>query len=89
MQVSVRELKSRLSHYLRLVRAGETVLVTSHDKPIARVEAVSQERRSPLDRLAAAGGVAWSGGKPRVRGVSATPLDGDKMASEIVLEGRE
>ena len=33
MQVSVRELKNNLSKYLKLVRQGESVVVTSHRLP--------------------------------------------------------
>jgi len=36
--VKVSELKNRLSHYLRLVRRGETVLVSDRDQVIARIE---------------------------------------------------
>jgi len=34
----VSDLKNRLSHYLRLVRGGESVLVTDRDRVIARIE---------------------------------------------------
>jgi prevent-host-death family protein len=33
--VGVRELKARLSHYLRLVKTGDVVLVTEHGRVIA------------------------------------------------------
>jgi prevent-host-death family protein len=36
--VKVSELKNRLSHYLRLVRRGESVLVSDRDRVIARIE---------------------------------------------------
>lgn len=45
----VTDLKNRLSHYLRLVARGESVTVTDHGKPIARlsrVEAGSEETAS-------------------------------------------
>jgi antitoxin (DNA-binding transcriptional repressor) of toxin-antitoxin stability system len=35
--VKVSELKNRLSHYLRLVKRGETVLVCDRDRVIARL----------------------------------------------------
>ena len=37
MNASVRDLKSRLSRYLRQVQQGETVVVTLRGKPIARL----------------------------------------------------
>src|SRR5262249_60582951 len=36
--VNVAELKKRLSHYLCLVRRGQTVLVRDRDRVIARIE---------------------------------------------------
>jgi antitoxin (DNA-binding transcriptional repressor) of toxin-antitoxin stability system len=45
--VGVRELKNRLSEYLRLVRNGEEILVTDHGEVVA-------ELRQPTPRFAAA-----------------------------------
>ncbi len=36
-RVGVAELKDQLSRHLRAVEAGEEVLVTDHDRPIARI----------------------------------------------------
>ena len=36
--VNIAELKNRLSHYLRMVRRGEPVLVRDRDRVIARIE---------------------------------------------------
>jgi antitoxin (DNA-binding transcriptional repressor) of toxin-antitoxin stability system len=36
--VNVAELKNRLSHYLRRVRRGETILVRDRDRVIARID---------------------------------------------------
>ena len=36
--VNVGELKNRLSHYLRMVRRGQAVLVRDRDRVIARIE---------------------------------------------------
>ncbi|HET6304523.1 MAG TPA: type II toxin-antitoxin system prevent-host-death family antitoxin [Myxococcota bacterium] len=46
--VNVTELKNRLSHYLRLVRRGQSILVRDRDRVIARIEPAA-------DRDAAAG----------------------------------
>ena len=42
--VGVKQLKSRLSEYLRLVRSGETVLVTDRDEVVAELRTA---RRQP------------------------------------------
>jgi prevent-host-death family protein len=50
--VGVRELKARLSQYLRDVQAGETVLVTDRGKVIAELRGAPETARpeSALDR---------------------------------------
>jgi antitoxin (DNA-binding transcriptional repressor) of toxin-antitoxin stability system len=40
--VDIAELKNRLSHDLRLVRAGEAVVVRNRDQAIARIEPVRE-----------------------------------------------
>ena len=40
----IAELKNRLSHYLRYVRRGESVLVYDRDRPIARIDPVPDPR---------------------------------------------
>lgn len=47
--VGIRELKNRLSEYLRLVRAGEELLVTDHGRVIAQI---GPPGRSAYDTLA-------------------------------------
>jgi prevent-host-death family protein len=39
----VRELKNRLTHYLRLVEQGERVIVTDRHRPIAILQSIEQE----------------------------------------------
>lgn len=59
--VGVKQLKARLSEYLRLVRAGETVVVTDRDqvvaelRPAPRRAAPREQMDEVLDGLAEAG----------------------------------
>jgi len=96
MDTSVRELKARLSYYLKLAARGEQVTVTSRGRPIVRmVEARAQSRDeepSPAEirrRLAAIPGIIL--GEPgRIKG-SKHPIrirTGEKTLAEIVLEDR-
>lgn len=39
-KAKISDLKNRLSHYLRSVRRGQSVLVYDRDRPIARIEPV-------------------------------------------------
>ena len=41
MEAGIRELKSKLSAYMRRVKAGETVVITERGKPIGRIVPVS------------------------------------------------
>lgn len=87
MEVSVRELKVHLSRYLRLVQGGVPVLITSHSKPVARLEPVTiPAAGDPVERLAGAPGMSWAGGKPKGARVRLGP--GAGTASEAVLEDR-
>lgn len=40
MQVGIREFKARLSHYVRVVRAGGQVVVTERGRPVAQFTSV-------------------------------------------------
>lgn len=53
MEVGIRELRNRLSHYVGTVRAGGEVTVTDHGKAVARL--VPLEGSRPLERLIAEG----------------------------------
>jgi len=48
-KASVSELKNRLSHFLRFVRAGQPVLVYDRDRPIARIEPVTDPGGADAD----------------------------------------
>lgn len=97
MEVSVRELKNRLSEYLRRVKAGEEIVVTSRGKPVGRLVGpgpVGAPARSAgeaaLARLNALPYVRPGDGKPLK--VSERPMEwqpGQKTLAELVLEDRE
>lgn len=86
--VGVRELKNRLSEYLRRVRDGERVVVTERGRPIAVIAAAAQAPLDPgLESLLRAGLARWSGGKPRGSARPAKLRKGPPM-SQTVVEGR-
>lgn len=71
---SVRELKSRLSHYLRLTKAGESVVITERGVAIGRIVPLGKGLEARLAAMQEAGQAQWSGRKlapmrprPRVR----------------------
>ncbi|MCS5700483.1 type II toxin-antitoxin system prevent-host-death family antitoxin [Cyanobium sp. FGCU-52] len=89
-QVSVRDLKARLSHWLACVRAGEVVEVTSHRQPIARLMGLGRpvsRSVNPLQAAIDAGVVSWNGEKP-VFPPLIRLLGQGKPISDIVIEDR-
>ena len=55
MNIGVKELRDGLSRYLADVRAGHTVTVTDHGRPVARI--VPVDAPNALERLVAEGRV--------------------------------
>jgi prevent-host-death family protein len=86
--VGVRELKSQLSRYLRRVRMGETIIITDHGKPVARLVPEPLTLEEKMQRLIDAGLAEWNGKKPKFR----EPIvinDTGILASDLVTEMRE
>ena len=83
----IRDLKNKLSYYLREVKKGEKILITDRDQVIATILPVERgEEDSKLLSLVKEGFASWRGGKPsgshrpvKVKG---------RTVSEIVLEDR-
>lgn len=48
MKVAVRDLKNHLSEYLRQVEAGESIVVTSHNRPVAMLSPVLTDTSEPV-----------------------------------------
>lgn len=89
MQVGTKELKNRLSQYLRQVRAGEVLWVTDRGAVIAEVRAPRRERTSDAECLAvleAEGVVTREGG--RVADFAPVRVRGRRRASRMVIEDR-
>ena len=64
--VGVRELKNRLSEFLRRVVAGEHITVTDRGRPIAVLSPPeSTADDEDIRRMVREGLASWAGGKPR------------------------
>jgi antitoxin (DNA-binding transcriptional repressor) of toxin-antitoxin stability system len=83
--VGIRELKAHLSHYVRLARQGERVIVTDRGREVAELRAITPVHPG-IKELIDSGMVKWSGGKPtkfpRRRTLRGEPL------SETILRDR-
>lgn len=85
--VSIRELKSRLSHYLRLTRSGESVVITDRGVPVGRLVPIEPDLEGRIAALRSAGLVQWSGRRlaPRQPTLRLAP---GKTAAELIIEDR-
>lgn len=86
----IRELKTHLSHYLKKVKLGESVVITDRGKPVGRIVPVDEpesiEERSR--QLVAAGLVEWNG--ERFDPPPPGPIvKGKKTIAELLLEDRD
>jgi prevent-host-death family protein len=86
--VSIRELKSRLSHFLRLARGGESVVITDRGVPVGRLVPIEQDLDDRIAALRAARQLQWSGRrlaprKPAVR------MPAGRSVAQLIVEDRE
>lgn len=86
--VSIRELKARLSHYLRLTREGESIVITDRGVPIGRIVPIGQDLHQRLAAMQEAGLLQWSGQKlPRRKPVGKVRKGGS--VAHLLIEDRE
>lgn len=86
--VGLRDLKNHLSKYMRRVKAGETVIITEHGKPVGQILPIQVDLTDRLNALAAAGIIEWNGQslppyRPKVENGS------NRLLSDLVIESRE
>jgi antitoxin (DNA-binding transcriptional repressor) of toxin-antitoxin stability system len=88
MKVGTKELKNRLSHYVRLVQQGEPVQVT--DPRRGRGRAFREAERSDEACLQALEqqGLVTIGSKKRLSAFQPLVPRGKKLLSEMVIEDR-
>lgn len=87
MQMPIHELKAQLSRCVARAHAGEVIVITSHNKPVARLTGVPAAAPSGLQAMVARGAVSWSGRKlVPVAPVRLSP--GGPSLSEMVIEDR-
>jgi prevent-host-death family protein len=87
MRVGIRELKNKLSKYLRRVKAGETITITEHGKPIGQIVPVRPTIEERLQAIVNAGQAEWNGQKLKSYHPRAVNK-GDRSLSDLVVEDR-
>lgn len=88
MQIGTRELKNRLSEYLRLVKAGQTIIVTERGKVIGQIVPVKPSLEERQKAMVAAGIAEWNEEKPVPYKPVAVNKSGHQL-SDLVVEDRE
>ncbi|GIX47891.1 MAG: hypothetical protein KatS3mg131_2102 [Candidatus Tectimicrobiota bacterium] len=87
MAVGIRELKDKLSFYLRQVEKGQEIEVAKRGRVIALlIPARGKRVHKGLWALVAEGIVSWKGGKPR--GASPPVQGRGRPLSELIVEDR-
>lgn len=79
--VGVAELRQNLSKYLKLVAAGDRLIVTDHNRPVAELGPLP-DRQSRLERLVAAGIVTAPEGAELPEPISTS--GGDSLLSDAL-----
>ncbi len=85
MQVSIRELKTHLSHYLQQTRGGEAIDITSHRRVVARLQGIISAENPGIQALLAKG-ATWSGRKPA--GANVVVSHTERSLSDLILDMR-
>ncbi|MGC9334564.1 MAG: type II toxin-antitoxin system Phd/YefM family antitoxin [Anaerolineae bacterium] len=86
--VGIRELKARLSSYVRKARSGASVIITDRGEPVARLVPMGRSLEDRMEDLVYAGLITWSGKKlSRLAPVART--QGQQTVADLLLEDRE
>lgn len=86
--IDIRELKRRLSHYLRLVKAGESVEVSDRGTPIGCIIPMALPIADRIKALDKAGLLQWNNHKLKPM----TPIAltrGKRTVADLLIENRK
>jgi antitoxin (DNA-binding transcriptional repressor) of toxin-antitoxin stability system len=86
--VNIRELKSRLSHYLRLAKAGEAVEIMEGGTPIGRIIPTGLPVQDRIEAMAQSGLLVWNKRKLKPMAPVAR-VRGKRTVAELLIEDRE
>ncbi len=88
MRVGTRELKAKLSEYLRRVKAGETIIVTERGRTIGQITPVQPTVEKRMEALVKSGVAEWNGKKYQPQKPAAQNR-GRKQLSDLIIEDRD
>jgi prevent-host-death family protein len=84
--VGIREIKNRLSEYLRRAKAGERVIVTERGKPVAVITCLGGVAEERIEGMIRERQASWGGSKPR--GSRKAPKIKGPSVADAVIEDR-
>lgn len=85
--VGIRELKARLSEYLKQVRAGRTITITNRGRPVGRLMPPDQALEKRVQRMIEAGLAEWNG-QPLPPVKPSHRLARGKTIADLIIEDR-
>ena len=88
MKVGTRELKGRLSEYMRRVKAGQTIIVTERGKVIGQIVPVKPSLEERMKATVTAGIAEWNEQKLKTYKPVAVNKS-ERQLSDLVIEDRE
>lgn len=86
MYLSISEVKSHFSKYLKLIQEGETVIITSHQHPIAQLVPLANSHIRNFFKKELRCNFVWNGKIPK--GGKSLPKIQGKTAADRILEDR-
>jgi prevent-host-death family protein len=87
VRIGVRQLRARLSDYLRRVKGGQTIVITERGQDVGRIIPSGRLLPERLEALRRGGVIAWSGKKAR-RGAPPARARGPRTVADLLLEDR-
>ena len=87
-RVNIREFKSRLSHYLRLAKAGESVEILERGNPIGRIIPTALPVQDRIEAMARSGLLLWN--KRKLKPMAPVGRVREKRSvAKLLIEDRE
>lgn len=86
--VNIRERKSRLSHYLRLTKAVESIVTTERGTPIGRIIPTAAPVKERMEAMAETGLALWN--KKQLKAMSpVAKVHGKHTVANLLIKDRE
>ena len=88
MRIGIRDLKARLSDYLRQVRRGQVIVITDHGQTVGRILPAGSSLQDIAKILQAAGLADWNG--KRLKDIQPPAVNTSSIAiSDLLVDMRE